>query len=95
MLRSKVVVKENCNALRDQLDRLGLGSPYIDEFNVAGTLNDIMKNQGNVVRDNLSQSLELIVQDVKKMRDNMLVDMKKSSNAMNDSFALNSSFVAK
>lgn len=63
-----VYVKNNQSALEGHLDRLGLGTPMLDDLSVSKTVKEITKNQGLFVEGNIRSCLQKLSTHVASMR---------------------------
>lgn len=64
----EVFVKNNQSALEGHLDRLGLGTPMLDDLSVSKTLKEITKNQGLFVEGSIRTCLQRLAAHVSDMR---------------------------
>lgn len=77
---NEVFVKSNQSALEGHLDRLGLGTPMLEDLSVSKTLKEITKHQGLFVEGsvrNCLQKLSAHVADMRKDIDKMAVSVAK------------------
>lgn len=77
----EVVVKSNQRGLEGHLDRLGLGTPMLEDLSVSQTVKEITKNQGLFVEGSIRSCLQRLrehVTDMRKDIDRMAINVKEA-----------------
>lgn len=62
-----VVVEDVQFQVEDQLNRLCMGTPLLEEPTVANIVNEVTKNQGHLFEGKMHEAAQLVLNDVLKM----------------------------